>query len=324
MHFYNALRDLGHQVNTIDRKKDIPKNINNKYQYISKIIDKIKPDIVFTIGRPELHVDLKMLKSICGKKNIFHVYWATEDRTFHDKYSLKIANDFDFIFTPANECIEDYRQMGKPAALLRYGCYPALHRSMEPVKKFKTDITIAATYHPLINDKYVKENVIGYENDGEVDLRKECINKIVMPLIDKDYNVTVWGQGWEKIIPSKYVKGYLNYESIPALYNSAKIVMGLEWDNISETKTTGRPFEVLGCKSLFLTYRTKALSNIFTDRTHLILTESKDETLEMVDYYLNNREAQIKVAEEGQREVYKKHTNYHRAARFIEILRPYL
>lgn len=322
MHFHNALRDLGHQVFIINKKEDM--SVDNQYSSICKFVDKIKPDFIFTIGRPELHVDLKALSRVCKEKGIFHVYWATEDRTYHYKYSMKIAENFDFIFTPAAECIEDYKKLGKPAALLRYGCYPALHRCLKPDREFVTDITIAATYHPLIDDKYVRENVIGWENEGEENLRKKCIEKIVMPLIKKDYNITIWGQNWEKLLPVKYVRGYLDYEYLPVLYNSAKIVLGLEWDNISKTKTTGRPFEVLGCKTLFLTYRTKALSNTFIDRTHLVLTGSKAETLEMVDYFLKNDKTRNKIAEEGQREVYKNHTNYHRAARFIEFLKPYL
>ena len=98
----------------------------------------------------------------------------------------------------------------------------------------------------------------------------------------------------------------------------------MEWDNISETKTTGRPFEVLGCKSLFLTYRTKALTNTFIDRTNLILTDSKSETLDLAEYYLNNPEEREKIAEEGQKEVYSKHTSFHRAAEFMNALEPYI
>lgn len=321
MAFHKALSDSGIFVWTADLMQI---SRNEHYYYISKIIDEAKPDLILTIGRHELHVDFNVLAEICRKKGIFHVYWATEDRTYHQKYSLKTAGKCDYVFTIAEECIPNYRILGKPSSLLRYGCDPGMHKKMLPVDSFRTDITIAASYHSLIDSDFVRNNVLGQENDGEIDFRKHCIEQIIHPLVERNYNLTIWGVGWDTLVPKEFIRNYLPYYSVPQLYNSSKIVLGLEWDNISETKTTGRPFEVLGCRALYLTYRTKAMSNLFKDRIHLLMTGSAGETLKLVDFYLKDDIGRENIAKEGQIEVYSKHTYNHRAIEFLNALYPYI
>ncbi|WP_099191487.1 CgeB family protein [Tepidibacter mesophilus] len=324
MSFYRALSDVGNYVSVCDLNNIKP---DGRYKVMIDMIDKVKPDVIFTVGRPEIinGLNVEDLRDICNLKGIFNVYWATEDRTYHQKYSMKMAKNFDFIFTPAIECIQNYNRIGKGAALLRYGCYPMIHRNCGVDKKLISDISIAASYHDgVVNDEYTKKNVLGKQNDGEEMLRRKSIDTIVLPLIKSGYNISIWGSGWEGIVPSKYIKGYLPYEQIPLLYSSSKIVLGLEWDNISSTKTTGRPFEVLGCSSFFLTFRTKSLLNLFEDRQHLALSESAKETLDIVKYYLNNDKERNHIANEGQREVYSKHTYYNRAEEFMNSIYKYL
>ncbi len=348
MCFYRALMDIGNEVIIFDLNK-VPKV--NQYSYISRFLDEVNPEVILTIGRPEVHglslesiniiydekgiavgktkpkthgLSLEELRELCRKKKILNVYWATEDRTYHEKYSMKIAHNFDFIFTPSKECIKNYNAIGKPSGVLRYGCYPALHRNVKPKKEHLTDIIIAASYHRGLNCNYVKNVINAQENENEENLRKKSVETIVYPLIEKGYNISIWGNGWDNLVPSKYIKGYFPYDDLSAIYSASKIALGLEWDNVSETKTTGRPFEVLGCGTFFITLRTKALSNLFIDKTHLALSDSPQETVELVYYYLNNDLERNKVAEEGQKEVYSRHTYYHRAGEFINALKPFL
>ncbi len=318
MGFHTAVSDIGVYVRAVFN------GYGMSYLQICKLIDEVKPNFIFTIGRPEIHVDFEALKKACKDKGIFHVYWATEDRTYHQRYSIKIAESADFVFTPAEECLEGYKRIGKPCSLLRYGYYPPLHNRREPDEKYRADITIAASFHERLQCDYVINQVLGTENNGEEILRKTCIDKIVIPLVERGYHITIWGEGWDTLVPQKFFKGYLNYYELPVLYSSSKIVLGLEWDNISETKTTGRPFEVLGCQAFFLSYRTKALSNIFEDRKHLALTDSEEETLELVNYYLKHDTAREAIAAEGYKEVHNHHTCYQRAHEFIEALKPHI
>lgn len=321
MGLYRALADNGTFIRYMDLR-EIP--YSEHRDIISKLIDEVKPHLVFTVGRPELYVNFDVLVELCQNKGIFHVYWATEDRGFHEKYSMTLAPKFDFVFSIAEECVQEYKKIGQPSALLRYGCYPSFHRKLDPVEKLRADITIAANYYQGLNTDYVNNYVLKQENEVEKQIRMQGIGNIIYPLIEKDYNLTVWGWGWESIIPQKFIRGYLPYENLPHLYNSAKIVLGLEWNDVSETKTTGRPFEVLGCGAFFITYRTRAICNLFIDRTQLALTQSADETVRLVDYFLQNAELRNNIAMEGQREVYAKHTYHQRAREFIDALQPYL
>ena len=346
--FYKALVDIGNEVIIVELDV-IPKI--NQIMHICTVLDTVRPDLVLTIGRPEVHglsleglniihkefippivgnpsraidgLTLECFSELCRERNILHAYWATEDRNYHENYSMKIANCFDLIFTPSNECVEDYKKIGKFAHLMTYGCYPTLHRRVEGVKEYAYDITIAASYHQGLDYDFVRNVINKQENEDEESLRMKSIENIILPIVDKGYSLSIWGNGWEKIVPKKYIKGLLPYEDINKLYSSCKIVLGLEWDNVSDTKTTGRPYEVLGCGAFFLTLRTKALKNIFSEGIHLELTSSKEETVEKIEYYLKNNKEREKIALEGQTEVYKKHTYYHRAGEFINAVKYY-
>ena len=345
MSMYTALSNVGNSVIVLDIFK-VEKSM--QYSYVDNVLDEIKPDIILTVGRPEVHglsleglkiiyndfginvgehnvkmngISLEGLNELCRKKGIKHVYWATEDRTFHEKYSMAIAKNFDYIFTPAAECVESYKALGIDSSVLKYGCSPLLHRNVGIQKEYECDISIAASYHDGMNCNYIQTVIKNQENDNENILRKSSIEELVMPLIDKGYNLSIWGNGWENFVPKRYLKGYLAYQDLNKLYSSSKIVLGLEWDGVSETKTTGRPYEVLGCNTLYLTLKTKALSNIFTDKKHLLLSSSKCETLALVEYYLNNEIERNKISEEGQKEVYEKHTYFHRAGEFINAIK---
>lgn len=320
--FYKALSDVGNYVVIEDLNNFDYKNIPN---HMLNCIDKIKPDIIFSIGRPEVHsIPIEILQNICREKGILNVYWATEDRTYHQKYSMQMAKYFDYIFTPAIECVQNYKTMGKGSSLLMYGCLPSMHRKCNNEPNLSSDITIAATYYPGMNCNYVKNVIKEQENDNEINQRKISFENIVYPLIEKGYKISCWGNGWENVVPRECVKGYYPYENISTLYSSTKIVLGLEWDNVSSTKTTGRPFEVLGSNSFYLSLRTKALSNLFVDRTHLALSSSSNETLDIVKYYLNNDKERMHIANEGQKEVYAKHTYFHRAGEFMNALNGYM
>lgn len=322
MPFIKALSETGNFVRTYNINT-IPND--EHYEHIKNIFKEKKPDIVLTIGRPNLHVNLDALVQLCEEESIMHVYWATEDRTYHQNHSLKIAQKCDYILTPAAECIESYNKIGKKAYLMQYGCHPHMHRRRQANKSYETDITIAASYHDGMKyDSYIRKNVLGKENDNEKMLRKESIEKIVIPLVEKGYRISIWGLGWKELIPEKYLKGLIPYYNIPILYSSSKIVLGLEWDDISETKTTGRPFEALCSKSLFLSYRTKALSNLFKEKKHLLLSSSKDETISLINYFLKKTIERQKIAEHGFEEVVNKHTYHIRAQRFIKEIKNHL
>ncbi|ATW25389.1 CgeB family protein [Candidatus Formimonas warabiya] len=313
MNLWRALAGAGHRVTPVDLTS-IPGQDHEAH--LIKAVDEAKPDLVLTAGHPGSYANFAVLDRICREKGIFHVYWATGDRVFHHACSMKIASSCDLIFTPAAECLEDYRQMKKPAEILIYGCSPEHHHPYSPDPGLTCDIALAADYvHACGAD--------GAES-SERYFRQYCLETLLFPLTRHPYNLSVWGNGWEGRIPDRYIRGKISYEKIPRLYSSAKIVLGLEWDHLSETQTTEIPFEALASKAFLLTYRTKAISNLFIDRTHLALSHSADETVQVVDYYLKHEEARNQVAAEGQREVCGKHNYGQRAGMLIDKVKEYI
>jgi Uncharacterized protein conserved in bacteria len=59
----------------------------------------------------------------------------------------------------------------------------------------------------------------------------------------------------------------------------------------------------------------------FKHGKHLAVSRSEKETLRLVDYYLGHEEERKKIAWQGQREVYLKHTYRHRAFDMLKDIR---
>lgn len=82
-----------------------------------------------------------------------------------------------------------------------------------------------------------------------------------------------------------------------------------------------RTFEILGCGGFFLTQHTRAIEYMFKNHTHLVWSKSYEETVELMDYYLNNESERERIALNGQQFVYENHTYEKRASEIIKALK---
>ena len=90
----------------------------------------------------------------------------------------------------------------------------------------------------------------------------------------------------------------------------------------SQTQTSMRPFEALGCSGFHLSQYTPAMANIFgIENKYLALSNGAKETRELLDYYLEHDNERKAIALAGQKFVYTEHT-YKR--RVYDILIPLL
>ena len=267
----------------------------------ARIIEEFKPDFVFAEGHPGLHQ--RSFFNCIKRMNIKFIYWAIEDPKHIGWISMPYAKHSKLVLTTAVECVPKYEAEGLRADTLLFACDPDIHYTVEPVEEYKHDIVFVGSNY---------------------DIRYDEARAMIMPFIEKGYDIKVWGLWWQDpkrpvYVPDRYYGGMLPYEELSKVYSSAKIVLGLHCDGSSVTQTSMRTYEALGCGAFYLTYYTQAHEHLFEYNKHLVWSKSAAETLQLADYFLRNAEERQRIAEEGRKFVYENHTYRQRAEQILKI-----
>ncbi len=285
-----AFSDLGHQVKYLNI--DIDESLINA-------LDEFQPDFVFNDGGIDR---MQKLFPLLNDRKVPHVYWAIEDPTFY-QLSLPYAMQSSIVLTPCIESIEEYARHGIQAQLLMFACHPCFH------------------YQAVPNHRYQHELVfIGNNYDYHMG-RKEGINTILKPALN--FDTKIYGNEWwldtsrDFHISPEYYGGYLPNEHLPLVCASSQIILGVHSIADSGTMMSMRSFEILGSAGFYLTQWTRAIECLFKNHYHLVWSKSEEETLDLIKFYLTHPELRKKIAEQGQQEVYARHT-YHNRIKSIE------
>ncbi len=269
------------------------------------VFEEFNPDYVFNDGGWDTY---DILFPFLTERNTPHIFWAIEDPIFYQFLSLPHALKSEFVFTTCQESIANYEADGVQAYLLPFACHPSFHKRGGPDPRFNHDIAFVG------NNYYeFKERIAG-------------ANRILRPLIDANYNIKIYGNEWwldptrPFQIDPRFYGGYLGSEDLPALCASVPIILGLHSVTNSSTMMSMRTFEVLGCGGFHLTQWTPAIESMFKNHHHLVWSNSAEETIDLVNYYLAHPELREKIALQGQREVYEKHTYHKRIEEFLPML----
>lgn len=309
---FSAMTDRGYDVRVI------PLGSLDRFEQRVTLVNQLeefKPDIVFTPGWSIGIFDTEQFLSVMDHSKVPHIYWATEDPLFFDEVSMKFAPHADYILTTAEECVPAYRSMGKRSSTLLFGCNPSLFHPVAPRPEYQHDIVLAANRYSWFGP--------------DKTFRRKAIRNMVLPLLEAGYDIHLWGEGWNDPesdfqVDAEHCSKQSDYLESPAIYSSAKIVLGIQSVNTSKTQTSCRTYEIMGCGAFLLTCRTPSHESLFENHRHLVWSESAKETLELVDYYLSHEAEREAIAKQGQEEVLQKHTYAHRLDQMEQALRPLL
>jgi spore maturation protein CgeB len=289
--------------------------------YLRRYLEVFKPDLLITAGwineyTPE---KLTMIKKAAQDVHCLHAYWAVEDIIHLEKWSIPMVKIVqpDLVFTINADCIPYYHALGIPAFHMEFGYNPLMetHPSKRP----------DADYNHEHHDLALVAN--SYQIWKQEIYRYRSLEILLLPLLERGYNLAIYGRRWEdtpwwddKLISAVHCKGPVTFEESFRVFQSAKIILNPQNQSGSNTGVTSRTFEISGCGAFQLTVRTPAVENLFTHGKHLIMSNSPDETLKLVDYYLKHKKERVKIASQGQAEVLAKHTYDQRAAQMLECL----
>jgi len=314
--FHRGFLDLGHEIKNYVCEGF---NILNEtvQQDLNHIIDSFKPDFAFSYGYWKGRIEIDAFCDVLQKRGLPHFYWAFDDPECFEEISLPVARRCSQVFTTVVESIEQYKKNGVKARLLLHGCYPPDHKKVYFRGEYYHDLVLLAHNYNVKWDP----DYFSYRFNG--------INNIIKPIVDKNYDLMVWGLWWNEQdriynLPEKNYGSVMPYGKEAVIYSSTKIALGLQTVGDSKSQFSVRTFEVLGCGAFHLSQYSPAIENYFKKGIHMEWSKSPAETLELLNFYLNNYEARKKIAQEGQKEVYAKHTLIHRAQEAIGIIKKYL
>ncbi len=280
---------------------------------IKEAVDHFRPDLMISTGwayRRHKREHIDELVKRAAKYKVKHVYWATEDPRWTEECSFKCIEIYkpDAVFSIHPDSVSKYHALGLSAGHLDFGCNPEFNKFEPPSSKYAYDVVL-----------------VGNGGKAWKSYRKDSVQILLKPLVERGYDVAIWGSRWNRFneelmgfkIPKHMIKGELPYEETNKVYNSAKIILGLQND---QEMLTSRTFEVLGSGGFLLTVPTRSVNNLFTNNVHLTCSDSPEHTVRLVDYFLKYDETRKAIARNGQSEVYTKHTYKERADRILNFM----
>ena len=269
-------------------------------------IEQFKPDFLFTEGGVNTR---KFIYPVLERYALPHIYWAVEDPIAHNTMAMEWAGKSVLTATPDIEMVEHYRSKGHKALCIPFAIDPDYYY------KYPVDAHFASLDAIHIGNNY---NVFPE--------RRKAYGYILQPFIDKQKKLEVYGFDWQHPkhrfnLPSEIDKGYIPHEKSVIAYSSAKIILGVHSITHSRTMQSMRTFEILGCCGFFMTQLTPAIQEMFQNHVHLVWSSHYEETVELMEFYLDHPAAREKIAQAGQRLVYDRHTYEMRAKEIIEALK---
>lgn len=279
---------------------------------LDRAIAAFQPDFALMMGWSNFPTVERraVIREALDRHQVPLVYWATEDPCWFEAWSLPVVQSTRpaLVATICAEYVRRYEAEGIRAVPLTFGYNPEVYRSVAPRPEYACDLAVVANFY--------------YQEFDRLN-RKRSLLDLVKPVLERGYDLKIWGVDWN-LAPQHGLplrdgiwQGWLNYREASAAYNSAKIVLGLQNEFDFATNLTMRTCEVMGSGGFLLASRTKATAGMFQHRRHLTLSGSPQQTLALVDYYLNHPDERAEIAGAGQAEVRARFTYAHRAEELL-------
>ncbi|MFC1938015.1 glycosyltransferase [Chloroflexota bacterium] len=325
-----ALKELGHEVKTLDYRFPFPiKNLNvhgyfldqlfygylqsrnNLMELWSKYVNRLLlrkvsqwiPDVVLVSKGEIIYPDtIRRIRKEIGSKTI---NWTFDDPALFNSLHAKIMPAYDYVFTNSQECVPLYNKLGiDKVKFLPYGCDPSIHKfvslSESELEYYGSDIYLPAS----MDSKRVE---------------------VLTALSTLNLRIKTSGPGWDRLPAGHPLRKYwirrLTHvtDYIKAL-NAAKIGLNLQKTALALTATTDRLWEITGCGTILFTEYVSGLESFFEIGSEVVCFHDTQELRELIDYYLDNPEERQKIARKGQERCHRDHSIKNRVSEILSYI----
>ncbi|HEX9063177.1 MAG TPA: polysaccharide deacetylase family protein [Clostridia bacterium] len=303
----NGFIDAGHEVK-------ISGPIDNLD--LDTLISEFQPELIITMGWGPENSSIKKQRKIFDSTiniNVPHVYWATEDPTSTEIFTMPYIRRThpDFVFTICKGMVDYYRRLGIPSEHLDFGYHPKVHYHEEFDVQYYSTVAIVANGYP--------KKLSYFPNH----FRIQAMKNLIKPLIENNIKINFYGNGWSDMgtllgveVPKEWIRGYIDYTIANKVYSSSEIIIGLQ--NIP-TQLTQRTYEVLGSGGFLLTNNTPEVNRVFKSCRDLISSSTMEETIELVNHFHQHPQERERIQKNGL-EAVQKHSYKERALFMLKVL----
>ncbi|EJN02279.1 DUF3880 domain-containing protein [Phyllobacterium sp. YR531] len=205
------------------------------------------------------HVLLDVL-AYCSANRIPTIFWNKEDPAhYSDKVHnfIETAKLFDFVFTTAEECVEDYRRDHgcKNVYALPFATQPRLFNPIEPASKRSSDIVFAGSWYAVHKE------------------RSQLMEQIFDGLLSDQQTLKIYDRYFGEDdtnhhFPERY-RDYLNppipHEKLAEVYKSSRYGLNFNTVTTSTTMFARRVFELMSSNTLVLSNYSVGMERMFGD-----------------------------------------------------------
>lgn len=207
----------------------------------------------------ENRIELLAILKYCKDNAIPTVFWNKEDPTHHlDKVHdfVKTAQEFDFVFTTAEECIDSYKKNYnvKNAYSLPFATNPKLFNPIE-VNSRSDNVIFAGSWYANHKER---------SDDMSLILDRIMSYGYKLEIYDRYYNDNDWLHEWPDdykpyLLPSK------PHNEMPEVYKSG--VFGLNFNTVTSSPTmfARRVFELMSSNTLVISNNSVGTQKMFGD-----------------------------------------------------------
>lgn len=314
---YEALKNLGHEVETVDcdkfadgffSLKETTKNRANSEVLSQKFLNlmgeltaakaaEFRPDLILALAQAPLSPEaINRLKDL----GIPIAFWFVEDfRTL--PYWKEVSHAYDHFFTIQKD--EFHSQLITEGVndcyYLPQAAQPTIHRplilSPDQKKRYEANVSfMGAAYHNRVHS--------------------------FPRLLGMDFKI--WGTGWNTETPlGKRLQNNnkrVTTDETVEIYNAAKINLNLHSSsyhygiNPEGDFVNPRTFEIAACKGFQLLDHRSDLLNLFNVDEELAVFKTLDEMKDQIDYYLDHSDLRRTIASRSYKRVLDEHTIEHR------------
>lgn len=252
--------------------------IKNIYKINSDIKDLvIKKNINVIVAASYFFFNPKLLHSF--QKKIFRIRIDGDDDWLFDHYTRWYAQLFDLNITTSNIVKTKLSQIGYNSISIPY-FYPKYEL---PKKIHRELLNKDVVFVGLVRGKQSREKYINFikQNGIKINVFGQDTNKLSKEEMDYIYHHS-------KII--------INFSGVN---NDMKDVNKFEPDISKKTQIKARVFEVLRTGGFLATEFTPDIDYFFTDKKDLVTFKSKEELLNIINFYLKNEKERKKIAKAG-------------------------
>ena len=154
-----------------------------------------------------------------------------------------------------------------------------------------------------------------------VGITRGVYREIVKDALETDFDVSIYGSGWEEFIDEKYIKGeFIPNDKLHEYYSSCKILLNDHWEDMRDLDfPSNRLFDALACGAFVISDEIPSAESLFEG--NIVTYENSEDLNNKISYYLAHEDERIQKAKKGQEIVLNNHTFDNRVDSILNCLK---